>query len=365
MTIRERAPAFAERRAALRGRLPLTSIVGDPTPVERLRALEEATHSPVPLWIKRDDRSAHPYGGNKPRKLEFLLGRCLARGTNRIVTVGGLGSNHCLATTIYAREVGVTVDACLVDQPLTGTARRTLAAMASAGARIHWVETGRRAPWTMVGLLARGTLSPGGARPALIRPGGSTPLGTVGMVDAALELAGQIESGEAPEPAAIFVALGSGGTHAGLVAGLRLAGLDVPVVGVRVSDLVRLDARTVAGLATRTLRLVARAAPSIPRTVVRPAEVRVLAGFLGPGYGHPTPAAGDAIRLLDETEGIALEETYTGKAMAAMLESAQTRRFEGPLLFWHTYNTHPLPAPVPEWEARLPAALRQRLEAAR
>ncbi len=342
----------------LAGALPRYPIIHQASPVQRLTRLEAAMRSPVTLWIKRDDGIGTRYGGNKPRKLEFLLGHCLARGTRAIVTFGGLGTNHGLATAIYAGELGIAVHLCLVDQPLTPKVHQTLGQMLAHGAHLHYVPGCRRVAIRAVQLTARLICRQPWRLPMLLMPGGSTPLGTVGIVNAAFELAGQVEAGEMPRPAAIFVALGSNGTHAGLVAGFRLLGWDVPVIGVRVSDVLPLSPYTVARLASRTLALLNRHDPDMPRPRVQPREVIVQEGYLGQGYGYPTAAGTSAARVLEETEGITLDECYTAKAMAALLDAATTGRFDGPLLFWHTYNSHPLPPLPPGWEAKLPSNLR-------
>jgi D-cysteine desulfhydrase len=331
--------------------------------VERLRRLEETMGVDGPLWIKRDDRLGTAYGGNKPRKLEFLLGNMVSRGRRSVVTVGGLGSNHCLATAIYGGEAGLQVHACLVEQPLTPETEETLARMASLGATLHFATSGLEVRARILALLARDTAGWPLRPPGLILPGGSVPLGTLGIVNAALELGEQVESGIALRPTAIFVALGSGGTHAGLAAGLHLLGWDVPVIGVRVSDRLRLDRAKVAKLAERTLDLLRRADPSRSIPALAPGAMVVREGYLGEGYGHPTEAGDRAGRLLRETEGLFMDRTYTGKAMAAMLDAARGGEVDGPLLFWNTYNSRALPAPDPHWRERLPTSLRRHLEA--
>ena len=130
------------------------------------------------------------------------------------------------------------------------------------------------------------------------------PLGCVGYVEAALELEAQVRAGDLPAPSHIVVALGSGGTAAGLAAGLRLAGLDSKLVCVLVSDVVRLDARTVARLAGRTLALLGRHGADVDRLTVEPEELEVEAEWLGDGYGHATPEAETALELVADRESV-------------------------------------------------------------
>jgi D-cysteine desulfhydrase len=184
-----------------------------------------------------------------------------------------------------------------------------------------------------------GRASPPANLPYFLRPGGSVPLGCVGYVEAALELSEQVEAGELPEPSHVVVALGSGGTAAGLLAGLKLAGLRSRLVGVLVNDLVRVDERTVAKLARRTLRLLRQRGAGIGGVEVVATDVEIQRGWLGPGYGHATPAADRAADLVGEREDVVLEPVYTAKAVAALLELNRRGAFgPGPVLYWHTYS---------------------------
>jgi D-cysteine desulfhydrase len=175
--------------------------------------------------------------------------------------------------------------------------------------------------------------------PYVLRPGGSTPLGCVGYVDAAAELAAQVRAGDMPAPSHIVVALGSGGTAAGLAAGLKLAGLESELVCVLVSDVIRVDGATVARLARRTLRLLGRHGAEVGGVSVAPEEVEVVTRWLGAGYGHATPEAESAIELMAEREGVTLEPVYTAKAMSALLALNRRGVFgDGPVLFWNTFS---------------------------
>ncbi len=158
-----------------------------------------------------------------------------------------------------------------------------------------------------------------------------------GYVDAACELAEQVRGGEIPEPSHAVVALGSGGTAAGLAAGLELAGLRTHLVCVLVNDLIKLDARRVARLAARTARLLSR--HGVPAEAPLPADVTVETAWLGPGYGHPTSEGAAALELLRDREGVELEPVYTAKAVAGLLALNREGRFgDGPVLYWHTYR---------------------------
>jgi D-cysteine desulfhydrase len=291
-------------------RLPLTSL---PTPVEPLARLGQAVDV-ASLWIKRDDRSGPVYGGNKPRKLELLLGAARARGRRRVLTFGGIGTHHGLATAACGRAAGLGTTLVLVPQPITSHVQRTLLLMHALGAELHLASGPADAARIGLGVLARGTLH--GDPPALVPTGGTSVLGGLGYLNAGLELVEQVRAGLAPEPAAVFVALGSGGTVAGLLAGLRLGGLSSRVVGVLVTDILPPSPRRLLGLARACLR---RFAPGAD-VRLSPDDLEIERRFVGAGYGAVTPPAEAALRLLAETEGVGLETTYTGKCLAALLD---------------------------------------------
>ncbi|MBI3979598.1 MAG: pyridoxal-phosphate dependent enzyme [Chloroflexi bacterium] len=340
-------PALFRRFPELRERVAWRRIVEAPTPVVPLSTL--GRRFGLTLLVKRDDRSATPYGGNKPRKLEFLLAGALSRRSRRIITFGARGSHHALATALYGRQFGLRVTAILIPQPDDPAVRQTLALTRRHADRVALVGSSPVAAAIALRHWLLGVVEDG-RPPTVILPGGSTPLGTLGYVSAACELAEQIAAGEAPVPDAIFVAAGSSGTAAGLLAGARLLGLPCRIVAVRVSDYVRVDAAAIAGLANRTITLMRRAGASITAAPLTAADVEVLEGYIGRGYGYRTDEADRAARLLAESEGIVLDHTYTAKTMAAVLDAGTTGRYGRTLLFWHTYG---LPANEPSGTIRV------------
>jgi D-cysteine desulfhydrase len=307
-----------------------------PTPVRELTRLG-ADRGEAPVWIK-DDGAYSGFGGNKARKLEWLLADARRRGKRTILTGGAIGTNHGLATALFAQRLGMRTVLVLVPQPDSEHVGRQLRRIRATGAELHFPPGVWRA-YALAAWLMVGRASPPANLPYLLRPGGSVPLGCVGYVEAAIELSEQVEAGELPEPSHVVVALGSGGTAAGLLAGLKLAGLRSRLVGVLVNDLVRVDERTVARLAGRTLRLLRKRGASIREVEVAAADFEIQRGWLGPGYGHPTPAADRASELLDDREKVVLEPVYTAKAVAATLELNRRGAFgPGPVLYWHTYS---------------------------
>lgn len=341
---------------ALELALPRHAFVRTPTPIEAL-PLDGAARGT--LFVKRDDRSCPLYGGNKPRKLEFLLGRALARGTRTLVTTGGLGTNHGLAMTILGRAVGIGAVLVLVDQPATPSVRETLRLQCAYGATQLAARNVAGAVVLTLGALVASTLR--GERPQLVPTGGSSALGDVGFVSAAFELAEQVRAGELPEPASIFVAVGSGGSMAGLVLGLKLAGLRSRVEGVLVTDILPPSPARLARAARATLGLLRRADPSVPQVKIDAEDFPLTRNQLGSGYGSPTPAALEAVHAAG-TLGLRLDTTYTGKALAALRAYAAARTpGSGPVLFWNTYNAVDVAACAPRAvsEAELPRGVRR------
>lgn len=336
-----------QRFPVLREALPRAELTKLPTPAHRLKNLERAVGAGE-LWIKRDDQGGRWYGGNKPRKLEFLLGEALAKGTCTVITFGTLGTHHGLATTICAGKLGLDTVLILVDEPVREEIRTNLLLCHAHGAKLCYAGTRRRATVLGAWHWLRHCNPLRRQFPYLIMPGGSTPRGVIGYVNAALELEDQVQAGELPEPDVIFVPVGSNGTMAGLEAGLRLTDLRTKVIGVCVSDRVQIDAQTVANLANDALSLLGRHAPEIAQASCVSAEnVTIWHEYLGRGYAHPTPEAKRAIELTAASEGIVLEFVYTGKTLAALMDAVGRPEFrDRRILFWNTYNSMPIPGPA-------------------
>ena len=348
--------AIVRRYPAIHRGLRRHPLCALPTPVARLEHAARA-RGVGPLWVKCDDVSSALYGGNKPRKLEWLLGAALARGRKGVITFGGIGTHHGLATAICARDAGLPTVLVLLPQPVTEHVRHCLLLHYAFGCEMHLAESVVGVAATALRRVAQGVRA--GQPLAIVPTGGTSALGAVGYVNAGCELADQVRAGLLPEPAAIFVPVGSGGTVAGLALGLRLAGLRSTVVGVMVTDLMPPSPRRLAGLARGAFRRLRRVAPSLPRTPITPADFVIERAYLGSGYGAVTAEGEAAQRLLADREGIALETTYTAKTMAAMLDLAARPPYrDRPLLFWNTYSSvdpgAALPA-LPDWRELPPA----------
>ncbi|MEV0293694.1 pyridoxal-phosphate dependent enzyme [Nocardia sp. NPDC050710] len=319
------------RFPGLADQLPFLRLGVAPTPV---RELALGTRNAV--WCK--DESGYGsggWGGNKIRKLEWLLPEARRRGARTILTVGGTGTNWGLAVARYGREQGFETALALVDQPVDDHVLAQLRRLETSGATLHFTHTKLRtilaAPWLLLRHMS------GRTPPYLLPAGGSSPIGALGYVEVALELAAQVAAGELPEPARVVTAVGSGGTAAGLALGLRLAGLGTRVLGVVVNDSLPLDAPHIAGLANRAAGVL-RARGARCEVSVRPEDVTMVGDWLGPGYGHETPAAVTAQRLAAEV-GLELETVYTAKALAALVDlDARGELGDGPVLFLNTYG---------------------------
>jgi D-cysteine desulfhydrase len=317
--------------------LPHMPLSQRPTPVRKLIGLARRSGGPAPVWIKDDGAyGSGGWGGNKVRKLEWILPEAKRRGSKTILTVGGLGTNWGLAVALYARDHGLKTALALVDQPKDEHVRAQLERLRRAGAQLHFTHTKGRTIALAPLLIARhfDGLTP----PYFLPAGGSNAIGALGYVEAALEIADQVSRGELPEPSHVVVPVGSGGTAAGLALGLRMAGLRSQVVGVVVNDTLRLDEATLEKLAWRSAGLL-RTRGARMRVGGASAGLRIEAPreWIGPGYGHPTVESEAARVLLEESDGVHLDPVYTAKAMAGLIAMNAGGHFgEGPVLYVHT-----------------------------
>lgn len=326
-------PALHEHYPELAGTLPYVQLGDSPTPVRELPELAGRN----PLWVK--DESGYGsggWGGNKVRKLEWLIPDALRNGARTILTVGGLGTNWGLACALYARERGLHTALALLDQPVDDHVRAQLERLRACGATLHFTHSKARTVLAVPWLFLRHST---GLRPPYLLPaGGSSPVGALGYVETAFELAAQVHAGELPEPAHLVAAVGSGGTVAGLALGLRLAGLHTRVVGAVVNDALLLDAPVIARLANRCAEVLRTRGARLPKLELLPEDVTMEYGWLGPGYGHATPEAVHA-QGLGADAGLRLEPVYTAKALAAARAlDAEGRLGDGPVLFLNTYG---------------------------
>ena len=312
-----------------------------PTPVQHLTALSTPDSA---LWIKRDDLTHPRYGGNKVRKVERLLDDAAARGARSLVTVGAVGSNHVLTTGLFARERGMHVAAIVVAQPRTPHVIGNLRAAIALG-----IELVPASSFAVAGLKLAARVAAGAH---YVPAGGSNPVGAAGFVAAAHELAAQVSAGELPEPDVVVVALGSGGTSGGLLAGLAQTSLRTKVLAVTVAEPPWLVER-------RALSLAAKCNPAASRSDLA-RRIEFTRTYLGTGYGHLTEGGALAMERAARA-GLTLEPTYTAKAFAAALDRVALAH-EKTILYWHTLSSAPFepllrdapePSAIPAELARL------------
>jgi D-cysteine desulfhydrase len=328
-----------------------------PTPVSSAPKLAEKLGLSS-LWIKHDDVTARAYGGNKVRKLEFLLGEALATNRSAVITFGAYGSNHVLATAIHCERLGIAVHAVLIPQPATPSLRKNLLADVAAGVTFHLADSYEDS--LRVAAALRSELRLGGIDPMVIPFGGTSSHGTLGFVNAAFELADQVDSRELPEPDVVYVPFGSMGTAAGLAIGFAAEGIGTRVQAVRVLPSAEGDAEALARTVAEAVQTLSGADEDFPRLERGDIAVDVRGEFLGDGYAVPTPEALEAVELAAES-GLALETTYTGKALAALAHDARSGKLDGAtVLFWNTYNSRPVEQGSP---AKLPDHLREMTDA--
>jgi D-cysteine desulfhydrase len=320
-----------------------------PTPIASVRF--ETPAGSRTLSIKRDDLSNALYGGNKVRKLEYILQRAKERGAKRVATFGAAGSHHALATAIFARQLDLECTCFLAPQTRTAGIARVLNMHRELGTEIARIGGSIDTLTTLRRYLH-------GRKCWVVPMGGSSWLGAVGFVNAGLELAQQVESGKLASPDRIYLANGTMGSSAGLALGLALAGLSSELHAVRVVDEKYASPRRFDQLLQKTLLMLRRLDPGIPAGAADRVRVCWRDEFFAGGYAVADDTTREAIRQARDTLGLSLETTYTGKAMAALLQDLSSPGYRGEhCVFWNTYNSRPLPvsAARPATRDNLPA----------
>jgi len=294
-----------------------------PTPVETLPRLSEALGGPH-LLIKRDDQTGLAFGGNKTRKLEFLVGEARERGAQTLITGGAIQSNHCRQTAAAAARFGFE---CIL--VLTGDksqhASGNLLLDQLFGAQTVYVADRKDRDSVLQETFDRATSD--GKKPYLVPYGGSNATGALGYAFAMKELIDQNVSADW-----IVFASSSGGTHAGLVLGQRIFGFSGRILGISIDESEEWLKSEVSKLASATSEKVGE------RIEFTPADVLVNANYCGAGYGVVTEREREAIQLFAQCEGLLLDPVYTGRAAAGMIDLIRTEFFETDetVLFWHT-----------------------------
>jgi len=307
-------------------RFPLAQL---PTPIERLERLSRELGGPE-LLIKRDDQTGLALGGNKTRKLEFLVGHALEQGADTLVTAGAAQSNHCRQTAAAAAKAGLKCELILAGKKPESTNGNLLLDQL-LGAKCHWIERSQF-PVKLSELPEQ--LRAQGRKPYVIGIGGSNGVGATGYVLAIMELAEQLRSTPHHVDHIVF-ASSSGGTQAGMVLGARVAGFGGRLHGVSIDkDNLEREAyeEEVAQIANECAQYVG----SDVRLAKQ--DIKVIYGYTGEGYGVVSNLEREAIRLMARCEGIILDPVYTGRAFGALVDLIRKGVFKrgDTVLFLHT-----------------------------
>jgi 1-aminocyclopropane-1-carboxylate deaminase/D-cysteine desulfhydrase-like pyridoxal-dependent ACC family enzyme len=322
-------PTFVPPAIAALPRFPL---LDGPSPLVGAPRLAAALGGRAEIWLKREDLLPLAFGGNKLRNLELLVGAALAEGADTLVTAGRRWSNHCRLTAAAGARAGLAVHLVLTGpRPLPGDAGANERLDELLGATIHWTAAEDRAERAALMDQVAADVRDAGGRPYTIAIGGSGAIGAAGQVLAGLELAEQLDD-RGIRAATVVVPSATGGTQAGLLAGLALGDIaGRRVLGITVGAPARELRLTIAGLLDRLE----------PLAGVRPPDgaIELADDQLGPGYGRPAPAADEAARLIGRTEGILVDPIYTAKALSGLVARVRDGRLTGPVVFWHAGGT--------------------------
>ncbi len=311
---------------------PRVHITHGPTPLEFLPRLTEALGGPN-LYIKRDDCTGLGSGGNKTRKLEFLMADAVKHGADTIITQGATQSNHARLTVAIAVKMGMKCEILLEDR--TGFKVENYKKSGNVfldhlyGARVRELPGG--ADMSAAMSVVAEELRADGRRPYIIPGGGSNPIGALGYVTCALEMVNQFNTQDLRVDCVVH-ATGSAGTQAGLVVGLEGTRSQIPVLGIGVRAAREAQETNVYNLAVKTAELL-----GVPGCVERE-SVMANCDYVGGGYGVPTPGMVEAVTLMARLEGILLDPVYSGKGMAGLIDLCRKGHFKKGenVVFLHT-----------------------------
>ena len=307
-------------------RFPLAHL---PTPIEELKSLSQQLGGPQ-LLIKRDDQTGLALGGNKTRKLEFIVGDALQQGADTLVTLGAVQSNHCRQTAAAAAKAGLRCE-LILNGKKSDVANGNLLLNELLGANLHWIDRSQRAA-KLAELDAQ--LRVQGRKPYLIPVGGSNGVGATGYVVAMQELMEQLRhSGRRVDH--ILFGTSSGGTQAGIILGARIAGFHGRLHGLSIdkNDPEHFEYET------EVAQIANDCAAYIGSDIrVTRDDVNVVYGYKGEGYAVVGELERSAIKLLARSEGIVLDPVYAGRAFGGLVDLIRkgTFRSDETVLFWHT-----------------------------
>lgn len=312
--------------------LPRFRLYDAPSPLTPALRFVAALGGTFELWLKREDLLPLAFGGNKLRNLEFLVGAALADGADSLVTSGRRWSNHARLTAAAGARTGLDVHLVLSGPPASAGDGPNARVERLFGATVHQLPTDDRSQREATVERLATELRAAGRRPYVIGVGGTGPVGAFGQALAGMELVDQMRSLGGP-PDLVVLPSATGGTHAGVLVGLRAAGAATPVIGIAVAKPAAELADDVARLAAGVASLLGVAAPA-------QGEIELDGRFLGPAYGVPTEAAGEAAELLARTEAVLVDPVYTGKALAGLVAVARSGGLDDRrVVFWHAGGT--------------------------
>jgi len=315
---------------------------------ERQSVLTSVEINGMEVVVKRDDQRGRYYGGNKVRKLEYILADAREKNQKALITFGCVGSNHALATALYARQLGFACTCCLLPQPNSAVVRKNLSAQASQGAALHFFKNGTVMKSALPDIEKDVQKRHGAVR--VIPPGGSEPLGVLGFAAAAIECIEQCQQLGIALPSDIYIPAGTCGTAAGLILGFSEAGLPLRVHAVQVTDGRFSSPDIICKLIAQTQHYIKQFDATYHGRNIYKSDFCFRPEFFGTGYGFFTPQGCEAIKRA-EAVGVELEGTYTAKAFAALLHDHRVMALGKQPMYWHTYNTldlGPLVHPNPE-----------------
>jgi D-cysteine desulfhydrase family pyridoxal phosphate-dependent enzyme len=307
-------------------RFPLAQL---PTPLENLERLSRELGGPE-LLIKRDDQTGLALGGNKTRKLEFLVGQALEQGADTLITLGAVQSNHCRQTAAAAAKAGLRCE-LILNGKKPDLANGNLLLNEILGAQLHWIDRSQRAAKLQQ---LNEELRAQGRKPYLIPVGGSNGVGATGYVVAMMELAEQLRTSQKRVDHIVFGS-SSGGTQAGMVLGARVAGFKGQLHGLSIDkndpelNEYEIEVAQVANECAEYIGSEVRLAKE---------DIKVVYGYKGEGYGIVGDLEREAIRLMARCEGIVLDPVYAGRAFGALVDLIRKGVFHRgeTVLFWHT-----------------------------
>lgn len=332
-----------------------------PTSVKKLEVLSEQLNAQIYLKDEGDcgalDENGYKFfGGNKVRKLEFLLADAVSKGYTTVLTYGDYASNHVVATACYAKQLGLQAIGLLIKQYPPSNITRNLLLDLYFGAKLFDCPQPRILNEDeMASFLHEHDFPPAYEIPT----GGSNILGVLGVVNAVLELADQIAQGLLPEPDIIYVSFGSMGTTAGLLLGIKLAGLKSKVHPIKITKTEKYNSENLNKLCQETNQFLHDLDSAIPLCEWNAQDFNIVFDYIGQGYAYPTPLAQKAQNIFKELEDITLDQAYVSKVATALIDDCRNQKFSSDtvLLFWNSYCSYEYPglkekidcSSIPEW----------------